>query len=582
MDLHNALKVKATSSDGKGPAAVLNLRSKVVSVDVDAPSLTLEDGSVHTADLIIGADGVHSKLRAAIATDCPLPSPSGSSAFRFLIPSDLIRSDPRTAHFVEKTGELRLLYGTDRRIVIYPCRNNTLINFVAMYPDEETEAEGEDWDQAASKETMLSCFSSYPDDVQILLSKASAETIKLWKLLDHEELGRDNWIRGKACLLGDAAHAFLPHQGQGGAQAIEDSAALGALFPLGTPASEVPRRLQLYVQARYDRATLVQDFTRQAAFKTSRGKHGGKVLDPMQFAAINFTHDAYDNAHGILLRELASKTATTRCMPFSFGLIPGLTQDGKGRARNIGKLSYKTSYITFKTHKSYLDSLLPSDELSIDMAGSWATATMSVTRLEEVNWLGGRTYSFFGMYIHNVTVGNIVPTDAPTTNCEAAIDNNIKGDFVAVLFQNQPDSIIASREELGVPTLFATLDEKSSWPNFSLSAGWEGTEFCSLTLEDLVEAPALEPIVQTPTLHWTVPTSSNGSNYNKREIVSLQPTFPILGAQKEWKAGSAKLKFTELEGKELERAFPTLGNVIKGLRDVNVVEVLKSGIITSK
>ncbi|KAL5351159.1 hypothetical protein ACLOAV_003010 [Pseudogymnoascus australis] len=580
VDLHNALKNLAVSPEGKGRPAVLNLRSKVVSVDIDTPSLTLEDGSTHTGDLLIGADGVHSKLRSSIAKDCTLPTPSGSSAFRFLIPADVIRADPKTAHFLERKGELRLLYGTDRRIVIYPCRNNTLMNFVALHPDEETEAEGDDWDQAASKDTMLSCFSSYPEDVRTLLAKASAETIKLWKLLDHEELGKDNWVRGKACLLGDAAHAFLPHQGQGGAQAIEDSAALGALFPLGTQPSDVPGRLQLYVQARYDRATLVQDFTRQAAFKTSRGKHGGKIMDPMHFTEINFRHDAYDHAHGILLRELIKNAAYQR-VPLSFGPSPGPRQDHFGRAQNPGELSYRTSYLTFKTHKSYINTLLPSDELSIDTDGSWATATLSVTRLANLTWLGGRGYSFFALYIHNVTGNEKTLADA-LTNGDVATGSEKKGDFVPVMFENKADPIITGREELGFSKVFATLEDTSSASSYTLSAGWEGTEFCRLTLEDLVEVQPTEVTTHAPTLHWKVTTSSKESGHNNHGTVAVQPRFPTSDGQKEWKAGSAKVKFTELEGQQLVQAFPTLSHIIGGLRNIKIVEVLKSGVLASK
>lgn len=580
VDLHNAMKVLATSPEGKGTPVVLHLRSKVVSVDVEVPSLTLEDGSTQFGDLVIGADGVHSKLRTAIAKDCPLPTPSGSSAFRFLIPVDAVRSDPRTTHFLERTGEMRLLDGINRRIVIYPCRNNTLLNFVAMHPDEETEAAGEDWDQTASKETMLSCFSSYPEDVRILLSKASAQDIKLWKLLDHEELGKENWVRGKACLLGDAAHAFLPHQGQGGAQAIEDGAALGALFPLGTQASDVPRRLQLYIQARYDRATMVQDFTRQVAFKISRSNNGGKYLDPMQFSAINCTHDAYDHAHGILLRELV-KNAPYQRAPLSFGPSPGPRQDHIGRARNLGEFLYKTSYVTFKTHKSYISTLLPSDELSIDTDGSWATATLSVTRLANLSWLGGRGYSFFALYIHNVT-GNEKSLTEASTNGEVGTENKKKGDFVPVMFENKADPIITGREELGFSKVFATLEDTSLASSYTLSAGWEGTEFCSLTLEDLVEMPSAELTTHAPTLHWKVTTSSKESGHNYRGTVTVHPPFLTLEGQREWKASSAKVKFTDLEGQQLVQAFPTLAHIIEGLRSIKIVEVLKSGVLASK
>lgn len=52
--------------------------------------------------------------------------------------------------------------------------------------------------------------------------------------------------------MGDAAHASLPHQGQGGAQAIEDAAAFRALIPFGTWPEDIPKRFEMYIQARYD------------------------------------------------------------------------------------------------------------------------------------------------------------------------------------------------------------------------------------------------------------------------------------------------------------------------------------------
>lgn len=139
-----------------------------------------------------------------------------------------------------------------------------------------------------------------------LLAMADPGTIKLWRLYDRRALG--TWISGRAALLGDAAHPFLPHQGQGGAQAIEDGAALGALMPVDkTSREDVPERLKLYMKARYDRATLVQNFSRQMAFKTSEeDKVGGHSLDPLEFSKINFSHDAHEYAAEILNKHLAS------------------------------------------------------------------------------------------------------------------------------------------------------------------------------------------------------------------------------------------------------------------------------------
>ncbi|KIN09142.1 hypothetical protein OIDMADRAFT_150275 [Oidiodendron maius Zn] len=309
IDLHNALKERALSE-----GVEIFLQSKVTGLDIAKSEITLIDGKKVTADLIIGADGTHSSLRKYIAGPDSASKLSGTSAFRFLIPADAVKSDPQTSHFCERNGELRLMYGDSHRIVMYPCRNNTELNFVCLHPDEESEGKDDDWNQSASKDLVLKIFDEYPADVKALLAKVQPETIKLWKLLDLAAL--TNWTEGNFALLGDAAHPFLPHQGQGGAQAIEDGAALGALFPLGTLLEDVEDRLKLYMEARYERATAIQQYTRDSAFKTKRGDHGGKVMDPMQFTAYNFSHDAFDHASGILERYLTSRA-----------LSPGYTRD---------------------------------------------------------------------------------------------------------------------------------------------------------------------------------------------------------------------------------------------------------------
>jgi hypothetical protein len=64
----------------------------------------------------------------------------------------------------------------------------------------------------------------------------------------------------------------------------------------------------------------------------------------MQFTEVNLNHDAFDHAHGILLKEL-NRTALYRRMPLSFGPSPGPRQHLFGRARGPGKLTYKTNYV---------------------------------------------------------------------------------------------------------------------------------------------------------------------------------------------------------------------------------------------
>jgi 2-polyprenyl-6-methoxyphenol hydroxylase-like FAD-dependent oxidoreductase len=119
-----------------------------------------------------------------------------------------------------------------------------------------------DWNQASTREAMLSVYKEFDASVKAMLGMADPETVKVWPLLDMKEL--PHWTKGKLALLGDAAHPFLPHQGQGGGVAIEDAASLGAIFPLGTLVGEIPERLELYEQTRMERAETIREYTRIA------------------------------------------------------------------------------------------------------------------------------------------------------------------------------------------------------------------------------------------------------------------------------------------------------------------------------
>jgi hypothetical protein len=96
---------------------------------------------------------------------------------------------------VEKSGELRILSSDDRRLVMYPCRNNTEMNFVALHPDSESDGTSERWNEVGSKKVLLKVFDEFSDDVKALFQKAHPDTVKLWKLLDHEALPHVSWLR---------------------------------------------------------------------------------------------------------------------------------------------------------------------------------------------------------------------------------------------------------------------------------------------------------------------------------------------------------------------------------------------------
>lgn len=90
----------------------------------DFATITLDSTAIYRGDLIIAADGVHSSAISEVIGRDTTALPTGSSAFRFLIPTESILADVQTRHFLEeKDGRLNIFVGQGgRRLVWYPCR----------------------------------------------------------------------------------------------------------------------------------------------------------------------------------------------------------------------------------------------------------------------------------------------------------------------------------------------------------------------------------------------------------------------------------------------------------------------------
>lgn len=258
--MHDALKKAATSSEGKGIPAKLHTSSRVIDVDATKATIFLENGKQIQGDLVIGSDGVHSVTRKKIAGPNVKPHGSGKSAFRFLISRKVAQEDPITSKFVQKSGELIIWFGSDRRVVVYPTTNNELLNFVCIHPESESEAGEDAWNTRGNYERLLQVYEGFDPALLALLGKADVDGLKVWKLLDMEVL--PTWVNERLALLGDAAHPFLPHQGQGAGCAMEDAASLAVILPEDTPRDEITARLQLYEKIRIQRANRLQEYSR--------------------------------------------------------------------------------------------------------------------------------------------------------------------------------------------------------------------------------------------------------------------------------------------------------------------------------
>lgn len=194
-----------------------------------------------TADIVVGADGIHSAVRAQLFGPAQ-PHFTGSACYRGLAPAD------RIAHLDIPT-EAQVWMGPGRHFVHYYVRGGDLLNFVAVVDQDAWTAES--WTDRGDLDQARAEFAGWHPQVQGILN-AVDETF-IWALFDRPPL--DAWSKGRATLLGDACHPMVPFMAQGAAQAIEDGATLEACL---TGAADPVAALQTYEALRRPRTARVQ------------------------------------------------------------------------------------------------------------------------------------------------------------------------------------------------------------------------------------------------------------------------------------------------------------------------------------
>ncbi|KAJ7834383.1 hypothetical protein B0H14DRAFT_3462136 [Mycena olivaceomarginata] len=111
------------------------------------------------------------------------------------------------------------------------------------------------WTPTATREEFIAKFPKFHPKFLSFLDLPIHDSIHRWKLRVLPHL--PTWVRGRAALLGDAAHGTLPLLGQGAGMAIEDGGSLGCLLPAGTRREDIPARLEAYQRLRTERGEFV-------------------------------------------------------------------------------------------------------------------------------------------------------------------------------------------------------------------------------------------------------------------------------------------------------------------------------------
>ncbi len=223
-------------------------------------TLHLEDGRTASGDALVGADGIHSRVRHGLFGQ-EAATFTGLVAWRGVIPME--RLPARLARPVATNW-----VGPGRHVVHYPLRRGELMNFVGIV--ERTDWLVESWTARGSTEELSADFTGWHADVQSMIR--AIEAPYKWALMLRSPLPR--WTCGRCTLLGDACHPTLPLLAQGAVHAIEDGYILGRAL---AESGDVQDGLCRYEAARRDRTSRMV----LGSAETARRFHNPELADPI-------------------------------------------------------------------------------------------------------------------------------------------------------------------------------------------------------------------------------------------------------------------------------------------------------------
>ena len=222
-------------------SVTLGTRCTSVRSHEDVAVARLEDGREIEADVIIGADGIHSRVRAELFGPDD-PRFTGKICYRSVVPTDAVRGARPSTDNTQWLGP----HGT---VVLYPLRGEELINVVCHYDDEHYRHES--WVNECDRREVLDRYAGWHESLLRIFE--AGNTWYKWALYDRDPIPK--WTRERVTVLGDAAHPMLPYLGQGACQAIEDGAVLARA--LSTERDDPVAGLARYERTRRPRASSV-------------------------------------------------------------------------------------------------------------------------------------------------------------------------------------------------------------------------------------------------------------------------------------------------------------------------------------
>src|SRR6188472_246311 len=261
------------------PAGVVHIGHRCIGYEDQGNTarISFASGATAEADVVVGADGIHSELRSYV---CPPSRPvfHGTISYRGLV------SRERLPNWLMDRWQMWL--GPSKHFLVFPVCHGAMVNYVGFVPTDGEMKES--WSAPGDPAVLRREFAGWDPRIGAVLQQV--DTTFRWALYDREPLV--TWTEGRLTLLGDAAHPMLPHLGQGANQSIEDGMALATILAY-VDTSAVPASLLAYERLRRARVAEVQLGARQNGLRVDSAYADLAVRDAELRAHADFRKHLY-------------------------------------------------------------------------------------------------------------------------------------------------------------------------------------------------------------------------------------------------------------------------------------------------
>lgn len=235
LALHNVLSETAMEL---GAAVRLGLSVETLTEQGDSVSVLFTDGSTGDYDLVVGADGLYSKVRSLVFGDTYTPRFTGQAVWRY--------NFPRAPHI----DHLANFQSAEGNAGLVPLAGDLMYLFLTSHEPENP------WmDSATLAEKMRDRMQGFTGLIGELREQITDSSQVVYKPMEVVFVN-EPWHRGRVLIIGDAAHATTPHLGQGAGMAIEDAVVLSEELTAG---GSVEEQLQRFMQRRFERCKYISE-----------------------------------------------------------------------------------------------------------------------------------------------------------------------------------------------------------------------------------------------------------------------------------------------------------------------------------